>query len=218
MRKPVLDQDFAPAIIALRQFNEDVAKTPNKQHLIVAVERANGYIYRREFDIFPDGVDDARNALITERLIKSILWIIGGFKIYIAGSHPVYLAIKDYYRTGGLREFDYDFWSTTFEREVEVVECALDTIPQEVACSESAGGHLDGKRIGFDFGAEVLVVHLVAVLTLGLVDLFHEFDLSLALDLDGFVGSFQGAEHFLFAHFLAFAFHHADVFHGGGHH
>ena len=58
----------------------------------------------------------------------------------------------------------------------------------------------------------------MAVLTLGLVDLFHELDLSLALDLDGFVGSFQGAEHFLFAHFLAFAFHHADVFHGGGHH
>lgn len=161
MRKPVLDQDFAPAILVLRQFNEDVAKTPNKQHLIVAVERANGYIYRREFDIFPDGVDDARNALITERLIKSILWIIGGFKIYIAGSHPVYLAIKDYYRTGGLREFDYDFWSTTFEREVEVVECTLDNIPQEVACSESAGGHLDGKRIGFDAGGSDIKVSAV---------------------------------------------------------
>ena len=72
--------------------------------------------------------------------------------------------------------------------------------------------------VGFDFGAEVLIVLLVAVLTLGLVDLFHELDLSLALDLDGFVGSFQGAEHLLFAHFLAFAFHHADVFHRGGHH
>ena len=161
MRKPVLDPGFRPAIVELRKFNEDVAKQQDKQHLIVAVERAGGYIYRREFDIFADGVDDERNALITERLIKSILWIIGGFKIYIAGSHPVYLAIKDYYRKGGLREFDYDFWSTTFEREVEVVECTLDTIPQEVASSEEAGGHLDGRRIGFDAGGSDIKVSAV---------------------------------------------------------
>ena len=161
MRKPVLDPGFRPAIVELRKFNDDVAKQQDKQHLIVAVERAGGYIYRREFDIFADGVDDERNALITERLIKSILWIIGGFKIYIAGSHPVYLAIKDYYRKGGLREFDYDFWSTTFEREVEVVECTLDTIPQEVASSEEAGGHLDGRRIGFDAGGSDIKVSAV---------------------------------------------------------
>ncbi len=161
MIKPVLEPEFSPAVIAIRQFHEAVAKCEKKQHLIVAVERANGYIYRREFDIFPDGVDDARNTLITERLIKSILWIIGGFKIYIAGSHTVYAAIKDYYRKGGLREFDYEFWSTTFEREVEVVECTLENIPQEVASSEAAGGHLDGKRIGFDAGGSDIKVSAV---------------------------------------------------------
>lgn len=161
MRKPILDPNFEPAIIALRKFNEDVAKQKDKQHLIVAVERAGGYIYRREFDIFCDGVDDKRNALITERLIKSILWIVGGFKIYIAGSHPVYLAIKDYYRKGGLREFDYDFWSTTFEREVEVVERDEKTIPNEVVSSESAGGHLEGRRIGFDAGGSDIKVSAV---------------------------------------------------------
>ena len=72
--------------------------------------------------------------------------------------------------------------------------------------------------VGFDFGAEVFVVHLVAVFALGLVDLFHQFKLGLALNLDGFVGGFQCAEHLLLAHFLTFAFHHADVLHGGGHH
>ena len=72
--------------------------------------------------------------------------------------------------------------------------------------------------VGFDFGAEVFVVHFVAVFAFGLVDLFHQFKLGLALYLDGFVGGFQCAEHFLLAHFLAFAFHHADVFHRGGHH
>lgn len=161
MVKPVLEPEFLPAIIELRKFNEDVKKYDNKQHLIVAVERANGYVYRREFDIFPDGVDDERNTFITERLIKTILWVIGGFKIYIAGSHVVYKNIKDYYRKGGLREFDYDFWSTTFEREVEVLEATYENIPQEVPSSEAAGGHLDGKRIGFDAGGSDIKVSAV---------------------------------------------------------
>ena len=158
---PELDKNFRPIILEIRKFNDDVAKAKNKQRLYVAVERAGGYIYRKEFDIFEDGIDDKRNALITERLIKSILWIIGGFRIYIAGSHKVYEAIKSYYKKGGLREFDYDFWSTTFEREVEVIECTLDNIPKEVVSSESAGGHLEGKRIGFDAGGSDIKVSAV---------------------------------------------------------
>lgn len=161
MRLPPLDPSFQPAVLAVRQFALDVAKCPDKQHLIVAVERAGGYVYRREIDIFPEGVDDARNAFIVERLIKTILWVVGGYRIYIAGSHRVYLAMKDYYRKGGLREFDYEFWSTTFEREVEIVEVSPEDAPREVASSEEAGGHLDGRRIGFDVGGSDLKVSAV---------------------------------------------------------
>ena len=107
MIKPILEPEFKPAIIELRSFFEDVKKYPNKQHLIVSVERANGYIYRKEFDILPDGVDDERNTFIVERIIKCILWVVGGFKIYIAGSHIVFNNIKKYYSDGALREFDY---------------------------------------------------------------------------------------------------------------
>ena len=58
MIKPILEPEFKPAIIELRKFHQDVAKYENKQHLVIAIERAKGYIYRKEFDIFPDGVDD----------------------------------------------------------------------------------------------------------------------------------------------------------------
>ena len=158
MIKPVLDLDFKPAIIELRKFHEDVAKYENKQHLVIAIERAKGYIYRKEFDIFPDGVDDERNTFIVERLIKCILWVVGGFKIYIAGSHVVYNNIKNYYSVGGLRDFDYHFMGTVFEKEMEVVECTYENIPQEKASSLSVGGHLDGKRIGFDVGGSDIKV------------------------------------------------------------
>lgn len=152
MTKPILEPEFKPAIIELREFKKRVSTYPNKQHLVIDVERDNGYIYRKEFDILPDGVDDELNTFIAERFIKSILWVAGGYKIYIAGSHKVFSDIKSYYTPTGLRKFDYDFFKTCYEREVEVVECTLENIPAENKQSVSLGGHLNGRRIGFDAG------------------------------------------------------------------
>ena len=80
------------------------------------------------------------------------------------------------------------------------VKDAAEGLFAEVLVGAAGEGEVVARlvAVGFDLGTEVLVVHLVAVLTLGLVDLFHELDLSLALDLDGLVGSLEGAEHLLF--------------------
>ena len=161
MVKPVLEPEFKPAILEIRKFNQDVNKHKNKQHLIIAIERANGYIYRKEFDILPDGVDDARNTFIVERIVKCILWAVGGYKIYIAGSHRVYEQIKNYYSEGGLRDFDYHFMGTVFEKEMEVIECTLEDIPQMKTSSLAVGGHLEGKRIGLDIGGSDIKVSAV---------------------------------------------------------
>lgn len=161
MFHPILEPEFKPAIVEFRKFNEDVKKTSNKQHLIIAVERNDGFIYRKEFDCFAEGVDDERNVFMTERIIKSILWVVGGFKIYISGSKTVYERIKDYYREGGLREFDYHFMSTVYERDMEVVYCENNEIPAEVPCSIPVGGHLNGRRIGLDVGGSDIKVSAV---------------------------------------------------------
>lgn len=149
---PVLDKEFKPAIIELRRFNEDVLKSNNKQHLIIAVKRNSGYVYRKEFDVFKDGIDDERNVFIVERLIKSILWVVGGYEIYISGSKYIYEKIKDFYRVGGLREFDYNFMSNVYEHEVKVIYKEEKEMPNEKKSSVPAGGHLEGRRIGFDAG------------------------------------------------------------------
>ena len=146
-----LDKGFKPAIIELRKFNEDV-QASEKNRLIIAVERNNGYVYRKEFDVFKDGIDDERNVFIVERIVKSILWIVGGYKIYIAGSHYIYEKINSYYKDGGLRDFDYHFMSGVYENEVQVIECTYDNIPAEKKSSVPAGGNLKGRRIGFDAG------------------------------------------------------------------
>ena len=87
--------------------------------------------------------------------------MVGGFKIYIAGSHVVYNNIKKYYSDGGLRDFDYHFMSTVFERQMEVVECTYATLPQMKSSSLSVGGHLEGRRIGFDVGGSDIKVSAV---------------------------------------------------------
>ena len=147
-----LDKGFKPAIVELRKFNADVNASEEKNRLIIAVERNNGYVYRKEFDVFKDGIDDERNVFIVERIVKSILWVVGGYKIYIAGSKYIYEQIASFYKTGGLRDFDYHFMSGVYENEVQVIECTYDNIPAEKKSSVPAGGNLKGKRIGFDAG------------------------------------------------------------------
>lgn len=162
MTTPVLDPKFKPAVIELRKFFEDVKKYDSKQHLIIAVERDNGYVVRKEFDILPDGVDDERNSFIVERMIKCILWTAGGYKIYIHGSKKVYDDIKSYYSIGGLREFDFNFMSTCYEKTVEVIYCETQNdVPQEKKNVVKAGGHLKGRRIGFDAGGSDIKVSAI---------------------------------------------------------
>ena len=147
----ILDENFKPAIVELRKFNNEVAEAGG-QKLIIAVERNNGFIYRKELEIFKDGLNDERNYFMVERIIKSILWIVGGYKIYLAGSHKIYEYISSCYKNGGLRDFDYHFMGRVYENEVQVIECNYDNIPVEKKCSIPALGNLQGNRIGFDAG------------------------------------------------------------------
>ena len=82
MIKPILDQEFIPAIVYNRKFLE----TANRP-LQIAVERENGLIYRYDTKI---GDDKEVNFFYVERLIKMLLWSVGGFKIYLNGDKEVY--------------------------------------------------------------------------------------------------------------------------------
>ena len=161
MKLPVLEPEFKPAIIEFRNFINDVNKAAEKQHVIIAIERDNGYIFRTEFDCFSDGFDDERNTFMVERIIKSILWVVGGWKIYLSGSESVFNNIKSYYSPDGLRAFDYDFMSTVYERPMEVVFLPENEMPKEKRCSVPVGGHLNGRRIGLDVGGSDIKVSAV---------------------------------------------------------
>ncbi len=150
--KPVLDPQFMPMAVVLRAFEQEVANAPS-QRLTLAVERNQGLLERFEIDIFADAAQQERNCAIVERIVKTLLWAYGGFRIHVAGSKAVFEHIRDAYAVGGAREFDRAFMSRVYEHPFEVRYAAdARDIPAAKRSASAAGRHLDGCRIGFDAG------------------------------------------------------------------
>ena len=79
----------------------------------------------------------------------------------LSGDHDVYCYIRDAYTKTGLRAFDVDFWSTTYERDFVVEERALEDMPESHARPLAIGRNLNGCRVGFDAGGSDIKVAAV---------------------------------------------------------
>ena len=148
---PVYDQNYYPMIVKLNEFRKAVSLAESKT-LKICVERNKGYNFVYYLDIFADSSKNEENYQIAERIIKTILWVAGGYKIYISGDEYIFNKIKADYSLNGAREFDRKFMSGVYERPFEVVYVSDEEFPKKNGCSLKVGGHLDGCRIGFDAG------------------------------------------------------------------
>ncbi len=148
---PKFDKGFNPISVVLRDYRREVAKSKSKP-LKICVERNDGYNYIYNIDIFASADKQVENYEIVERIIKSILWVTGGYKIYICGDEYVFDRIKADYTNEGARAFDVDFMQTVYEKPFEVILSDENTFPKANNCEVKIGGHLEGCRIGFDAG------------------------------------------------------------------
>ena len=141
---PELDKGFIP----MGLFNQAFLKTAKKP-VALAVERSCGQI--ATVNTFLHGTADMAeaDAYYADRLVKSILWMKGGFRVYV-DDVTIYKALKTAYAPGGSREFDAGFMAGVYEHPFEVVLC--DKVPAEKGASQAVGRHLGGCRIGFDAG------------------------------------------------------------------
>ena len=142
---PPLDPGFIP----LGRFYEAFLKDA-KEPFDVAVERSNGQV--AVYKTFIHGTDALRDADVyyIDRIIKTLLWMKGGFRVYLAGSDAVYEAVARHYSADGERAFDFDYMGGIYEHPFEVLH--VDQVPEEKSFSEAVGRHLEGCRIGFDAG------------------------------------------------------------------
>ncbi len=152
MKLPVLDKNFYPMVKALADFEQLVEKSGKAVEVTLVAERSGGYNYVYAYKALADGVNDALNFRIAERLAKTILWVVGGFKISVAGSKSIYEYLKKAYTADGLRAFDVEFMSGVYERPFEVVWLEANEVPKQKNASIRVGGYLNGCRIGFDAG------------------------------------------------------------------
>lgn len=149
---PPLDPEFTPASLVNREFRE-AAKAGGSVPLKLGLERADGSISIYETIVFAPGSPDfALNLPYVERILKFLLWQRGGWKVYSGGPTEIGDYLRDCYRIGGAREFDYKFMSNVYEHPFTVVSCSVDDVPSERETSVPLGRHLDGCRIGFDLG------------------------------------------------------------------
>lgn len=150
--QPSLDKGFQPMILELRKFKNEVKKEQS-QKLIICLERNQGYNYFYKIDVFKDGIGkDEYNYSIIERIVKTLLWVVGGYKIYVCGSEYLYKRLKEDYKLGGKRDFDFNFMSDVYEADFTVVKCKESELPQEKNEVIALNSDLTGCRIGFDAG------------------------------------------------------------------
>ncbi|NLG23954.1 MAG: ROK family protein [Clostridiales bacterium] len=150
---PILDPGFKPLSVIMRDFGAQVAASES-QEIAIAIVRNHGFTSTYRMRVFKDFTGhDTENAYLVERVVKTLLWIKGGYKIVIAGSKPLYEHVKAAYAAGGGRAFDFDFMAGVFERPFEVDYVAdVKDAPQTRETASAIGRHLNGCRIGFDAG------------------------------------------------------------------
>lgn len=150
---PILDKDFRPASLMNRDFLQAVDNSGEGVPLVIALERSHGLTSVFKTRVFSlDSKMAKHNLLFVERLVKSLLWIRGGWKITIGGPREIGEYICKEYSPGGNREFDAKFMSKVYEKPFTVEICGAKDVPNEAEETKPAGRHLNGCRIGLDLG------------------------------------------------------------------
>jgi len=143
-RAPPLDPDFLPIGLFNRAFLADARKP-----VAVAVERSQGQMaVCRTFIHGTEAMRDADHYYV-ERLVKTLLWMKGGYKVYVT-DEDAWQYLRQVYCAGGQQAFDWDYMANVYEKPFEIV--LTDAAPEAKDEPQALGGHLEGCRIGFDAG------------------------------------------------------------------
>ena len=151
--KAPLDAKFIPMSLFYQAYEADAAACENTQVVVLNVTRDHDLCDFLRLRIFPEDVQKERTLLLLDRLLKTLLWTRGGWKITVGGPKWVYDYFAKAYAPGGSRDFDRDFMSGVYGKPFAVAYTGdMDSIACRRDGASSIGRHLDGCRIGFDAG------------------------------------------------------------------
>ncbi len=153
-RKPPLDNEFSPPILANRNFQAKVTASGQGVPLVIAIESDNGAVSSWKTFVFPENhALFASNLPYVERIVKFMIWQRGGHRIVIGGAKPIGEHIRQIYAPTGARAFDVELMQTVYNVPFRVEITTPEKVPADRTTAKPLGRHLNGCRIGFDLGA-----------------------------------------------------------------
>src|SRR5262245_44768912 len=147
-----LHPEFRPAVLAVRAFDDLVARSGRPVPVRLALEQTDGSVFHFRTRLLPaDHPHASANATHLERFVKFILWSRGGWRIHVDGPAEAAAQLSAHYRETATGRFDSNFvGERIFDHPLTIVHTA--DLPPERSTTRPLGRHLEGCRIGFDLG------------------------------------------------------------------
>ena len=150
-----LDPSYQPSILWNRAYRNGAAGHGNRKRIVLRVGGVSGEPFELETAILA-GEDSGGEATLhyLERLTKSLLWLHGGNRVWVAGDDDVCRRLAECYSPSGARGFDCEMMGGRIFPEA--FQISIDE-KHEGAREQASGGakwgrHTEGCRIGFDLG------------------------------------------------------------------
>ncbi|MBK1792394.1 ROK family protein [Persicirhabdus sediminis] len=151
---PGLDPNFIPAIKWIEAYDSLAKETAGSRDVIIDLLRPDGTGKRESLVLFPDLPEyTAASFLRVERLIKQLLWQVGGSNILIDGADEFKAQLEAHFAADGAGHFDnLTIAQKVYSSPISIENKALAGTAEPQLSKADMGGHLEGYRIGFDLG------------------------------------------------------------------
>ena len=148
---PPLDPDFQPISLGNRAFRKAVTANSDSVEIVIALERERGFRSVHRARVFgPSAGMDKQNCIYVDRLVKSLLWVRGGWLIQFGGPSYIGEYLRAAYADGGSREFERGSWRAYMRAIHGGNHGAADVPPARESPQPRAA--TSTARIGFDAG------------------------------------------------------------------
>lgn len=153
--KPVLEDGFIPALCWNKAYLSQ-AREPFVVAITGGEERC--MVYRTRLRNTKDSLEADR--FYANRLVKTLLWLYGGYKVSITGSKSIFDYLKGEFSLSGSRGFEVEFMADTYGKPFTVEH--LFAPPPQNEKTIFLSRHLNGHRIGLDIGASARKVAAIS--------------------------------------------------------
>ena len=146
--KPILDPEFVPAVLWNRAFEQEAENS--SVAVTIGLFRDDKIVAKRAVKVLADA---DRSFKYIERLLKTLLWAVGGNRILFAGPDELFQRLEKHYTESPVGRFDSEIiGEKIYDHAIRVEKELAEDIPEPSAEGKALGRHLDGCRIGFDLG------------------------------------------------------------------